>query len=177
MSEAYFWRIAGKWSAPAHIAVLKENPDLFEGQPRNTRIIYKNDLETDTTAVYNAYPGSTGKALALNKDKDNSPVYRFAFDGKGAKWIRGRATVHCIDKEYEGSKMAQFVIRVTSNGKVVKERMIRVYRLLDNNETRDVTIDMKLPATPFDSVSLLFWNSGSDKPLWVSNLQVEAFDE
>jgi hypothetical protein len=40
-----------------------------------------------------------------------------------------------------------------------------------------VTIDMKLPATPFDSVSLLFWNSGSDKPLWVSNLQVEAFDE
>jgi hypothetical protein len=177
MSKAYLWRIAGRWSAPAHIAVLKENPDLFEGQPKNTRVIYKNDLETDTAAIYSSYSGATGKALLLNKEKQNSPVYKFPFDGKGAKWIRGRATFHCIDKEYDGSKMTQFVMRLTYNGKIVKERMMRVYRLLDNNETRDVSIDMKLPETSFDSVNVLLWNAESDKPLWVDNLEVEAFEE
>ena len=177
MSEAYFWRIAGKWSAPSGIAVLKDNPDLFEGQPKNINTIYHNDFDTATGPFYDTLPGINGKVLALNKNNQVSPYYKFAFTGNQATWLRAQATFHCDEKEYEGWKMAQFIVRLIKKDSVIKERMIRVYRLLDNNQTRNISIDMKLPGVSFDSVHVFFWNGGSDKPLWIYNLEVKAFTE
>ncbi len=177
MSEAYFWRIACKWSAPASIAVLKDSPDLFEGQPKDIKTIYRNDFDTATGPFYDTLPGKKGKLLALNKYNQNSPYYKFAFNGNHAGWIRAQATFQCREKEYEGWKMAQFIVRLVKKDSIIKERMIRVYRLLDNNQTRDITIDLNLPGASFDSVNVLFWNGGSDKPLWIDDLKVDAFSE
>ncbi len=177
MSEAYFWRIAGKWSAPAGIAVLKDNPDLFEGLPKNIKTIYHNDFDTSTGPFYDTLPGINGKVLALNKNNQVSPYYKFAFTGNQASWLRAQANFHCDEKEYEGWKMAQFIVRLIKKDSVIKERMIRVYRLLDNNQTRNISVDMKLPEAGFDSVNVFFWNGGSEKPLWIYNLEVKAFTE
>jgi len=163
MTEAYFWRVAGRWSAPANIAVLKENPDLFEGQPKDGRIIYRNDFG--------------GKPLLLNTENQNSPIYKFPFTAKNVQWLRAQATFRCNEKEYEDWKMAQFIVRLINKDSIVKENMIRVYRLLGDNETRTISLDMKLPHASYDSVNVLFWNGGSDKPLWIDDLEVRAFNE
>ena len=71
--------------------------------------------------------------------------------------------------------MAQFVVKLTYKGNVVKQNMIRVYRLLGVNDTKNISIDMKLPEAPYDSVNIFFWNADSDKPLWISDLQTVTF--
>ncbi len=175
MSEAYFWRIAGRWSAPGNIAVLKENPDLYEGQPKNEAVLYTNNFDKEQGPFYTPNPG--GMALLLNKENQNSPFYKFAYPGKHAQWLRATASFTCRDKEYEGWKMAQFIVRLVNKDSIVKERMIRVYRLLEPNQTRNISIDVKVPQTTFDSVHILFWNGDSNKPLWIDNLEVKAFSE
>lgn len=178
MSRAYFWRVVGRFSAPADIAVLKENPDLYEGSPKDAHIIYHNDFDAETGPYYTTLPGSAGKALLLTKDNQNSPFYKFPFTGGNARWIKAQATFHCNEKETEGWKMAQFIIRLVHKDSIVKERMIRVYRLLGDHQTRNIAIDMKLPAAAvYDSVNILFWNGASDKPLWIDSLEVKAFNE
>ena len=54
--------------------------------------------------------------------------------------------------------------------------MIRVSRMLGDNETREIAIDVQLPATQFDSVHILFWNGGSSKQLTIDDVKVWAFE-
>jgi hypothetical protein len=176
MSRAYFWRIAGRFSAPPGIAVLKENPDLFEGEPHNARTIYQNDFEKETGPFFTTIAGTTGQILTLGKDNQNSPVFRFPFAPPHPSWLRAQASFHCAAKEYEGWKMAQFVVRLMHKDSIVKERMIRVYRILADQQTKTISLDMKLPAADYDSVNVLFWNGSSDKQLWIDDLKVTVFD-
>jgi hypothetical protein len=54
--------------------------------------------------------------------------------------------------------------------------MIRVYRILADQQTKTISLDMKLPAADYDSVNVLFWNGSSDKQLWIDDLKVTVFD-
>jgi hypothetical protein len=177
MSEAYFWRVAGRWSAKPEIALLKENPDMYEGQPRNVQLIYRNDFEQESGPFFVSHANGKGKSLFLNKEQQNSPVFKFAFANKSATWLRATATFHCNNKEWESWKMAQFIVRLVNKDQKVKENMERVYRLLDDGETKNISLDMRLPRTNYDSIHVLFWNGGSDKPIWIDNLEVSVFNE
>jgi len=177
MTEAYFWRIAGRWHAPASVAVLKDNPDLYEGQPKNMLLLYPANRGLDSGRILDQLTPENGGMLLLNKSNQESPVTRFAYTGSGARWLRAQATFRCDEKEYEGWKMAQFIVRLIKKDSTVKERMIRVYRLLGDHETKNISMDVRLPDVPFDSVHVFFWNGGSDKPLWISNLEVRAFSQ
>lgn len=54
--------------------------------------------------------------------------------------------------------------------------MIRLQRHVDAGEMKSIFFDTKIPTQPFDRVTLLFWNSGSDKTLRIDDLKVETFD-
>jgi len=57
------------------------------------------------------------------------------------------------------------------------ENTIRVQRLLIDNQTREISVDVKLPAEHFDAVRIRFWNGDSDKELFVDHLQAWQFNE
>jgi len=177
MTKAFFWKVAGRWSVPQSIEVLKDNPDLFEGTPKDPQVLYENNFSTDTGSTYVASINGQGKTLLLNKEHQGSPFYKFAFTGTNAQWLRAQATVHCNTPEYDRWKMAQFIVRLKYKDNIVKESMIRVYRLLDEGEIKTISIDMKLPAVTYDSVNIFFWNADSDKPLWINDLKATAFHE
>ncbi len=172
MNKNYFWRVAGRWSVPANIIVMRDNTELFEGDPQDLHLLYQSELKPDTAAV---------KYLLLNKETQESPVYSFAFNGSNAKWLRVQAEFHCGNKEWDVWKMAQFVVRLVDKNKpgkgIVKENMIRVYRLLDENEKKDISLDMKLSQEHYDSVSISFWNAGSDKELAIDSLKAWSFNK
>jgi len=205
MSEAYFWKVVGKWSVPLNTALLKENPDMYDSQPKQMTLIYENDFKNDSGDYFVLHPsdmlagnipanmalGNTAadihwhdtyvviahkpKSLHLDQNHQNSPTYKFAFPGKDAKWLRAQATFHCEAKEWEGWKMAQFIVRLTDKGKIVKENMERVYRVLTDQDTKTINLDVKLPEAACDSVHILFWNGSSDKPIWIDDLKVFSF--
>jgi hypothetical protein len=86
------------------------------------------------------------------------------------------AEFHCYEREGDLWKMAQFVGRVYKGGIKQKENIFRVYRLLGENDTKNLSLDMDVSGIQFDSVSIGFWNGGSDKELIIDSLKVVGFD-
>ena len=177
MTKNYYWRVAGRWSAPETTLILRENVDLFEGTPKDQRIVYENNFSKDAGVMYVPHTDSIGKSLRLDKDHQVSETYRFPFDGKNAAWLRVQGTFHCNDKEYDIWKMTQFVVRLMNKDRVVKEHMLRVYHFLDKGQTKDLSVDMELPRVQFDSVNIFLWNAGSEQPLWIDNLKAWSFND
>jgi hypothetical protein len=178
MSRSYFWKVAGQWwtAPPAKYMLLKDNNDLFEGAPHNVKTVYQNNFSTDTGSAFLPNTSMPGKTLQLDKAHNESPVFKFAFSDKTAQWMRADAVFHCDAKESDVWKMAQFVVRIMNKGVKVQENMIRVYRVLDAQETKDISLDIKLPSATYDSVNILFWNADSDVPLQINTLQVKTFN-
>jgi hypothetical protein len=182
MTEAYYKRVAGRWSAPDKTLVLRDVTELYEGDTKDLKPVYQNDFEKDTGVFYRPH-GIGGKTvLELNKYIQLSPEYQFDFDGHGAKWLRVQARIRINAKEWDVWRMAQFVVQLLNKGndgkyRVMKENMIRVQRLLIDNQTREISVDVKLPAEHFDAVRIRFWNGDSDKELFVDHLQAWQFNE
>jgi hypothetical protein len=72
--------------------------------------------------------------------------------------------------------MTQFIVRAKQDDQTVHERAIRIFRLLGDNETKDLYIDLLLPRRAFNQIEVLFWNADGDKPVAVDNLKVERFE-
>jgi len=177
MTKNYYWRVAGRWSAPENTLILRENVDLFEGTPKDLRTVYEQNFSKDTGSMYMPHADSIGNSLRLDKDHQVSETYKFPLTGKNATWLRVQGTFHCNDKEYDIWKMTQFVVRLMNKDKVVKEHMLRVYHFLDKGQTKDISLDMELPHEQFDSVNIFLWNAGSEQPLWIDDLKAWSFND
>ena len=73
--------------------------------------------------------------------------------------------------------MTQLVVRYSNKGEKVKENLIRIYRLLDSGQTRNLYLDSRLPKKTFDSIQVFLWNGDSPKMLLIDGLRVESFSE
>lgn len=176
MNKAYYNRVIGRWSVPAQTIMLRDNAELYEGEPANVKVIYQNDLETDTS-LHETLPAIAGqRSLELNEHTKDIIEYKFRYGGGDAQWLRFRADVRCVIHEGDLWKMAQLVGRVYKNGKKQKENMMRIYRLLGDNQTRTMTLDMNIEGLHPDSVSIGFWNGYSEKPLVIDNIKVYSFN-
>jgi hypothetical protein len=181
MTRPYFWRVAGRWSAPESTLVLRDNTELFEGQPRHVQLIYQNDFENDSGSFYTNL-AITGNTSLLVKGWQITPRISIPFSGKGVQWIRVQATFRSASKEWYGWNMTQFIVKLKEkdeldSNKSAKYNMLRVNRVLNEGETRIISLDMKLPSAHYDSLQIWFKNTLSDKQLIVDDLKVYGFTE
>ena len=177
VSGAYFWRVAGRWHVPAKTLILEDNPDMYEDTPHDLKQVWQYDFSKDTGSLYMATGTGKPKALKLDADHQRSDLYRFAFNGQGQKWLRVQGTFHCEFKEWTNWQMAQFIVRLKDHDRVIKENMERVYRVMEVGSTKEIDLDMKLPAVPYDSVEIFFWNADSKVPLWISDMKAWSFKD
>lgn len=182
MTKEYFWRVAGRWGVPERTKQLRDNKDLYEGQPKDSTLLYQNDFEKDTGVLFTSTAISGVRSLRINKIDTISPVYSFMVKEGSGKWIRASAVFLAKQQEWEAWRMTRFVIRLidknnTAPGGIVKEVIARPQRFLNNNEPRVIACDMKLPDVHYDSVAILFRNVKSDQEITIDNLKVWAFNE
>jgi hypothetical protein len=176
MSRAYFWRVAGKWEVPPETTLLKDNADQLASLPAHAQLNYQNNFDKDTGIIYQKDNNGIGQVMYLDHEHQESHIYRMPVKEINHHWARATATFHTGVREGIWWKMPQFIIRAIKGDSIVKENMVRVTRLLDHNETKNISIDMHFPDTNVDSVHVLFWNGGSDLPIWVDNLKVWTFE-
>jgi len=181
MTRRYFRRVVGRWDVPISTIVLRDNTDLFEGQPRNMRLVYEHDFEQDTGTFITTHAISGSKSL-LVKAGQITPVLSVPFTGKDMQWLRVQATFRCDKKEWYGWNMAQFIVKLKEaneqdTSKSARYNMLRVNRLLNEGETKDISLDMKLPAARYDTLQIWFKNILSDKDLTVDNIKAWDFNE
>ena len=179
MTSAYYWRVVGRWSAAKNIVSLKDYPDLFEGTPTNEKLIWQNDFETDTTAnAINHTPAIQGnRSFELNEHSTFLKEYKFPYSGGPAQWLRFQADIRCWQVEGDTWLMAQMMGRIYKDGKMKKQSMLRVYRLLTDSTTKTIPIYMNVEHESFDSISVCFWNAQGYKTLLIDNVKVYSFDK
>ena len=118
-------------------------------------------------------------SVTLNKVVQWSPKIEYGLKNGDGQWLRAIGTFKCSVKEWDVWKMTQMIVRFQMDDHVVKERSIRVQRLLNDAELKEIWMDVKVPPArkPFNKVVVLFWNAGGDKEIEVSKLGVETFNE
>jgi len=176
MSEAYYWRVVGRWQVPEQTIKLRDNPDLFEGEPKNLLLIYENNLEKGIPVDTTIRIVDGKKYISLDKQHQESAAYKFSYQTGKAKWLRAQASFSCTNKEWELWKMTQFIVHFYKSGKEVKVGMIRVYRFLNDGENKELYIDIRVPHEDIDTAAVSFWNAESDKPILIDNIKVWSFD-
>ncbi len=176
MTEAYFWKILFREEVPPETRLLLDTDEQYEGALRNRRLLFTENFESDTSAVDCPLPPIEGeRSLCLTAERQYGPPLAFPLTAGEANCLRAAATFRCGPKEWEVWKMTQFKVRLLDGEKVIKARFLRPGRLLADNDTRRVHIDLKLPDRPFDRVQIEFWNSGGAKPMAIDELEVFAF--
>lgn len=172
MTRAYFWSVIGRYHVDEEIFKLKDTKELYQKDVEKTRLLYQNDFEKDTITTCDKPPIKGQRSLCIIPQQLSSPVYSFAYTHPNTEWVRAQATFSALGKEWSGWRMRQFIVRFTNRGENVKENLIRVDRWLEHATPEDLYIDVKVPAAPFDSVSILVWTPGSAEHLLMDDLKV-----
>ncbi len=177
MNKEYFMRVVGRWTAPEETHKLKEHNELFEGKPRNMKLIYSDDFDNDTTLEKSRIIIDGTNSYTMDADHKSSGFMKFPVPVYKAKWLRAGAAYHCKEREWNRYKWSQLMVRFYNKEKVVKERMIFVDRYFRDGDTKEIFIDVKIPQEPTDSAGVSFWGEDINKPLYIDNLKVWTFDE
>ncbi len=178
MTRAYMLKVLGRFEKERDWLKLLDTREEFKGKERQTiREIFSQNFDADTSGIATSEaPISGTKSLILNKEKQFSPEFDLPIKSGETGWVRASCSFRCEPRESETWRMAQFVLRFRLGGKIVKDRMIRLQRHVDGTETKAIFFDTRIPDKPFDRVSVLFWNAGSDKTLRVDDLRAEVFE-
>jgi dolichyl-phosphate-mannose-protein mannosyltransferase len=179
MTQAYFMKVYGRYTVHPDVIKLLDTKAIFQGKRKQVETLVQENFEQDTSGILCKIPVIQGnKSLCLNAENQFSPA--IAIDKnrvKGKQWVRASATFRCDSKEYDFWKMAQMVFSFRKGEKEIKHDIIRIYRLLDAESTKDIYFDTHIPNTDFDEIIFYFWNGNSHIPLLIDNLLIESFNE
>ena len=73
--------------------------------------------------------------------------------------------------------MTQFIVICNNEDKVVDQRMIKIQRLMNDNQSKNIYIDIRKPKEPITDITVKFWNADGNKMITIGQLKVESFDE
>ncbi len=176
MTKAYFWNVLGKYDQPIEVKKLLDNDEAFNGSRNRVSILFQSDFEQDSISVCTDQPIEGTKSLCIGQENQFSPVYPVDLRNGDAEWIRASATIKAPFKEWDVWKMTQMMIRFYNEDHQVKQKLIRLHRLIYDGQVKQVYLDAKCPKKTFNRVELLFWNGGSSKPMYIDNIILEKFD-
>lgn len=175
-TEAFYWRTVGRWTIDDFDRKLLDNPHSFAGYPTDSIVIYTNDFEKDSSI--NSFLENGNRKIKVDKDKIFSTEYFIDRTKEmNKKWVRASADISCGDKEWNKWKQTLFYIKFHNDAQMIQENMIRVQRIIDYNQTKNISVDAKIPSGKWTKMSVFFWNFNGDKPLTIDNLKVIVFDK
>ena len=175
-NKKYFWATVGRYHVSEDTKKLMDANEMFEGTPKNMKLLYQNNFENDTNANYTSAPIEGKRSICLSKPYTSTPVYSVPASLITGQWIRVEAALYTPDKEWNVWEMPQFIVRFTNKGEKVKETEIRVSRFIEQGERRDLYMDVEKPSAQFDTVSVFFASFNSNKELIIDNLRIYSFD-
>lgn len=181
MTKAYYWKIFGTTNADPDWKILLDTDEEFLGEPKSIQQIYTNDfaLETDSLSFHRKHTTSDSIALYLSQSVQYSPKFSSPLSSSiDADWIRATGDFFCENKEWNYWTMCQLIISLEQDDQIVKEKMIRVHRLLQPNQWRKISIDLEIPkGVTFNNVKVKLWNAGGTREIWMDDLVLEIFKE
>ncbi|RTQ50052.1 hypothetical protein EJV47_10440 [Hymenobacter gummosus] len=182
MNKEYFWAVALRNAVPVPTRWMLDNGDQLvdDSGRKNVRELWHTDFEQDTTGGAGCgRPALQGRcSLLLDKDHQSSPEYRVNVKPEEVPWVRVRCRARCVQKEWDVWKMTQLIVSFRRGDEKVKERVIRLQRVVDQDWPAEVYLDLQAPkGETYDNVRVALWNGDSPQGILIDELRVEAFEK
>lgn len=184
-TPAYLRATLGRWDISGDTRKLLDNRYDYEGEKRDTEMLYYNDFEKDTMQNVVSQNSINGlKSLSVDKIHPYSPKFEIplsigGLSGKikNKKWLRAAATFRAISKEWNTWSMMQWIITLKKDNQDIKSFYLRPHRIMIDGETKRINLDAKIQRYDFDKIIVSFWNTDSEKQMLIDDLTVEVFNE
>jgi len=116
------------------------------------------------------------KSICLKKDRQFTPKIEISTEGKSYDWLRIGITAKELEKEWSIWRNAQLIVELWQNDNKVDQEMIRIQRLLPDNNARDIYMDVENKKT-HNKVKVYIWHAESQTHFVLDNLKIESFSE
>jgi hypothetical protein len=177
MTKAYYYRVIGRWSRPADALKLYDTNELFEGERKDITLILKNNFDNDTAIMKLGRLLNESPADFVNGSRQYSSITDIPLKFGNAKWLRVRNTFLSKQKEWNFWLMTQVTVKFFNLEEIIKEKMYRPHRFLNDGQTSNLYFDVKVPNIPFTKVKLVYWNADGQNETLIDNIEIETFNE
>ena len=116
------------------------------------------------------------KCLFVDKNHQNTQPYRIPNPPNGSKWLRVSATFFVTEKVWDVWKMPQYIIQFKNEDEVVKTKFIRVHRLMDSNQKRNLFFDVEIPTKRYTTIDIFLWNADGMTATYMDDIRVEVLE-
>jgi len=173
MTYAYYWRIFGKTDITLKDKkLLDTNEEMPERAEAGLKEIYYTELENISFSD-STFALSGNKAFKLDQEKQGTESLHITVNNNIHKgWYRIYASVFYPDKEWNMWCQTHFSVSFNKQGKVVKQKMIRIQRITEQGSWQEIYLDIKVPSKEYDALDVSFWNANSRKVIYIDNIRV-----
>lgn len=176
MTHAYYWRIFLKTKEDPYDRLLLDNTDVPPDDLVLGDTLLFEDFEnfSDSSAIKIGVALSGNKSLWLPpKEGYSGSVYLpKANQIAPGDWLQIAAWFYGPTKEWEPWHMPQFVVFLENKGQLMHQRMIRPFRVVADNEWRQVPLYLHVPDKEFDRLRIFLLNPRSKVSLHMDDLCV-----
>ncbi len=177
MTQKYYWKILGKWKKNRDDQIYLDTDEEFKGIRKNIKEIYYNDFEKDSTIQQcEVVPIEGGFSYCISNQTELNGFYSTPISSSKNKWVRISGTFRQKGKEWTVWKMPQLILRFKKGNEVVKFKLFRPTRMMNDNETRELFIDSKIPEKELTEIEVVFWSGETPHPVILDNLKIETFE-
>lgn len=178
MTRTYFQKIFLRWDRNDDDKKFLDIDEEFVGTRQNIQQLYFNDFEQDSLiGDCGLQPINGNKSYCIHSNRIPPKTIQIPLLNEAGKWIRVKGTFRQKAKEWNCWEMPQLVVHFKEKDKIVKAKLIRISRILDMNETKDLFMDVEMPKEKVTSVEIYFWLRKPTSPsVLVDDLYVEVFD-
>jgi hypothetical protein len=177
MNRAYYWRAFFETKVdPQDRLLLDSNQRPFR-RKENARTAFFSDFETpgaDSAQVSRDTARSGAHSLKV-EPQSNSVPYTLAGEMSGANGIRLSGWFFGHHKEWDVWKMGQLHVAWMKQGQTVKDKCVRVHRVMEPGQWVEIGADFRFPRKPFDEIRVYFYNPSLDKTVYIDDLKAEVF--
>ncbi|MFK7923315.1 MAG: hypothetical protein AB8H47_15230 [Bacteroidia bacterium] len=184
MTHAYFWKIVANprpKKEDKKFLDVREELDADDLEDMNRIPLYQNNFDQDTTgSLATRKAASPPHAWLLNAESQFSPAFESRVGDLPAYedcYLRVEAQVYFEQMEWNIWNQAQFTTLFIREGDTQPYRQTncRIQRLYDPWAWHELHYEMRIPsrAQPTDIVKVYFWNAGSQKEVFIDDMQIE----
>lgn len=175
-NRTYFWVSFLKLKIDQDDKKYLDTNERFKGIRKNVQQIYFNNIENDLLHIDTTSVIGGKKSLFVNAEEQQTQPYAIPLPEVNAKWLKVSADFYFPQKEWDVWKSAQFIIQFKEGEEIVKTKFIRVPRIMNSYEVKNLWFDVKIPPVDFNNIQIFLWNAGSDKSVFMDNIKVESFE-
>lgn len=180
MTEAYFWEIFMKFDVPIEARKYLDTNEKLRSEPQGmqtVRTVAFDKDEIDATFLSDQFKQSEPFALRLDQTRQESPAVVLQQEDlpADATWLRAEAAFFTPSKEWDTWRMTNFTVRFLNGKQVVKQKLIRIQRILSQNQWKRIWVDVELSEKPFTHIEVTFWNAESTKAIFIDDLEIKVF--